>query len=400
MHRVARACLAVALIVWSIGVASSEPRAQVGEPAASAADFGELFDIGGGRRLYLECHGNGGPTVILESGYRNDGRVWAGPVARGVPVAAQVAKFTRVCTYDRPGTYFDQQQLGRSDPVPMPRTADDIVADLDALLRVAEVPGPYVLAGHQLGGLFARLFTSAHPGEVAGLVLVDAWPERLESFLGPTNWSIYQQVVQSTAGLEGVPDLETIDLEAAAASMLAAAAGSPLRRVPYAVLSRGLPEELPAGVPPDFSPALEDAWATGQAELATLAAGGRHVIARRSSDYLQLDQPALVVRNIRRVVESVRSGVLVDCTGGRVFCRASVGMAGGAAQRKVTIRLRWDDLKLVSVRPNRSALFGTYDLAPGRRRTERNEYVTSLSAVQGIPRRSRLIFTFRAPNPN
>jgi pimeloyl-ACP methyl ester carboxylesterase len=41
------------------------------------------------------------------------------------------------------------------------------------LLHAAGVPGPFVLVGHSLGGLFVRLFASTYPGEVVGLSPVD-----------------------------------------------------------------------------------------------------------------------------------------------------------------------------------------------------------------------------------
>src|SRR5262245_3328102 len=243
--------------------------------AAPAEDFGRLVEIGGGRRLYLECHGSGSPTVVLEAGFRTDAEIWNTLTVVGTPVLPAVSGFTRVCVYDRPGTALDAEHLGRSDPVPMPRTAEDIVADLDALLRAAEVPGPYVLVGHSLGGLFARLYASDQPEAVAGLVLVDAYPERLEELLGPERWPIYEQIALDPGPLAGVPDLETIDFDAASEAMLAAAARSPLRRVPLTVLSRGRPVELPANAPAGFSDALEQAWTVGQAELAKI--GRAHV---------------------------------------------------------------------------------------------------------------------------
>ena len=95
-----------------------------------------------------------------------------------------VAEFTRVCAYDRPGTYAsigEDDFVSRSDPIAQPRTAPEVVADLHALLQAAEIPGPYVLAAHSLGGLFARLYASTYPDEVVGLVLVDAYSERLET---------------------------------------------------------------------------------------------------------------------------------------------------------------------------------------------------------------------------
>ena len=84
------------------------------------------FDIGG-RRLFLRCTGHRSPTVVFEGGLTTD---W-------YQLQNQVARFTRVCSYDHPNGPWS-----RSDPAPTPRTARDFVADLHALLRVARVPGP------------------------------------------------------------------------------------------------------------------------------------------------------------------------------------------------------------------------------------------------------------------
>ena len=99
--------------------------------------------------MYLECRGTGSHVVILESGYRNDADIWS---AQGEPGATMVlpgvSAITRVCAYDRPGTILDASHFSRSNPVPMPRTAQDVVADLHALLHAANIPTPYVLVGH------------------------------------------------------------------------------------------------------------------------------------------------------------------------------------------------------------------------------------------------------------
>ena len=137
--------------------------------AAGAADAraypppGRLVDVGGDR-LHIACFGErrpGTPTVVLEDGSAGVGSIdWR-------PVQALVAPATRVCAYDRAG-------FGWSDPGPAPRTAGRVAAELHTLLRGAGEEGPYVLAGHSLGGDFNRVYASAHPGEVAGMVLVDA----------------------------------------------------------------------------------------------------------------------------------------------------------------------------------------------------------------------------------
>jgi CubicO group peptidase (beta-lactamase class C family) len=134
-------------------VSTPERTSQSSASKPASDNFADLVDIGAGRKMYLECAGSGSPTVNLESGYRNDADIWSAELEPGMsPVFSQVARFTRVCAYDRPGTFLDPDHLGRSTAVPMPRTSRDLVSDLHALLRAAHVPGPYVFAAHSFAG--------------------------------------------------------------------------------------------------------------------------------------------------------------------------------------------------------------------------------------------------------
>ena len=297
---------------------------QSATPAVVAAtdangDFAGLVDIGGGREMYLECRGEGGPTVVLEAGYRNNAEVWdavALPAgAAGDAVWPGVAAVTRVCAYDRPGTMGDVGHVSRSDPVPMPRTAGDIASDLHRLLAAARVPGPYVLVGHSLGGPVVRLYASTYPDEVAGLVLVDALPEGLweglRAALTPAQWDLYHRLAtQAPAGLEDDPELEWVDFEESFAQVRGAAAAAPLRPMPLVVLSYGRPlqsEIPPDALPPDYPfDTFDRVRAEHQRALATLVPGARFVVASESGHYIHVDQPELVIEAVRQVVEAVR----------------------------------------------------------------------------------------------
>jgi hypothetical protein len=145
------------LVLASLGAGSETVRGAIGAQAAPVQ--GELIDVGG-HRLYLDCTGSGSPTVVLEpgAGLRSSDLRWITPV---------VARNTRVCVYDRAGR-------GWSEPATTPQDGGQTAADLHTLLQRGKVPGPYVLAGHSFGGLYALTFAASYPGEVAGLVLVDS----------------------------------------------------------------------------------------------------------------------------------------------------------------------------------------------------------------------------------
>src|SRR5882724_6608879 len=138
--------------------------------ATEASNPGGLVDIGGGRKIYLKCQGTGSPAVVLVGGRMASADDWSVADKSAPAVFPQVAKFTRVCAYDRPGTPVGEKP-SRSDPVPQPTTAKDAVADLHALLSAAGETGPYVLVGHSYGGLVVKLYARTYPKDVAGLVL-------------------------------------------------------------------------------------------------------------------------------------------------------------------------------------------------------------------------------------
>ena len=134
----------------------------------------QLVDVGG-YRLALRRAGVGRPPVVLEAGMGQGASSWEA-------LLEAVAAFTQVVAYDRAG-------VGASEAAPTPRSGPEVVRDLQALLRAVQIPGPYVLVGHSLGGLLVRVYTQQYPDEVAGLVLLDAphpaYPQRALALLPP-----------------------------------------------------------------------------------------------------------------------------------------------------------------------------------------------------------------------
>lgn len=147
-------CAVTALVAVAGAVETLRGSSAPGVPPGS-----QTYDVGG-HRLYLQCTGSGSPTAVLANGAGEHTGSWAW-------IAPAVALGTRVCTYDRAGQ-------GWSETPGSPQDGVQLATDLHALLAAAHVPGPYVLAGHSVGGTYSLVFTARYPTEVAGLVLLDS----------------------------------------------------------------------------------------------------------------------------------------------------------------------------------------------------------------------------------
>jgi pimeloyl-ACP methyl ester carboxylesterase len=279
---------------------------------------GKRFDVGG-YKMHIDCTGEGSPAVILESGLGDSYLSWR-------KVQPQIAKFTRVCSYDRAG-------IGFSDSGLEPRTGKIMAAELHALLTAASVAPPYVLVGHSMGGFNVRLYTSLYRNEVAGMVLVDsshpdqgtrfppelkdmegswlreaefleyAMPFGVPRLLGLCDDDPVQRAAECNwhSAREGVAELKAFSESAAQAS-----ASGAFGDMPLAVLSHD-PDKASADLPPDLAKPTNATWEKMQEELSYLSTRGTQVIAKNSSHYIQIDRPDVVIDAVRSVVEQART---------------------------------------------------------------------------------------------
>jgi len=341
-------------LVWIVGLMASLLSVSLCADALSAEDAGtyaptgRLVDIGG-YKLHIDAAGTGKPTVVLIAGAGDFSFDWC-------LVQPGVARFTRVASYDRAG-------LAWSDLGPTPRTMKQDAFELHLLLKKASLPAPYVLVGHSVGGLIARVYAADYPDEVAGVVLVDSTHE-------DTTLMLQGKLVRvrSTAQVRPIPPVQTMkssppkpatDEDKKQAEFNAQMFGPPKIEPPFDKLPPDIqkmrlwalthpklsaasddfwPEELQAmyvgraaspaplgdkplvvivaagkgeSAPPELSAdewkRLNDEKRDQKAGMVNLSRNHELIFADKSEHHIQLDEPELVVGAIRQVVDAVRN---------------------------------------------------------------------------------------------
>lgn len=278
---------------------------------------GKFLEVDG-RKMHIDCTGEGSPTVVLDSGLGDTYLSWR-------KVQPEIAKLTRVCSYDRAGLGYSESSFG-------PRTSKDIAEQLHELLQEASVVPPYILVGHSMGGYNVRVYANLYPNDVAGMVLVDASHPEQESRMPPEiknmqgSWEREAEFLEYTMPF-GLPRLMGLcendpalraaecnwrnaheglaEMKAFRESAAQAAATGSLGSMPLVVLSHD-PEKPSSELPPDLAGPMNQAWEKMQEELAHLSSQGTQVIAKNSSHYIQLDRPDVVIDGVRNVVQQAR----------------------------------------------------------------------------------------------
>ena len=239
----------------------------------------------GGYRLYVRCVGLGTPTVIFEAGLGEDLSTWD-------QVLPQAARFSQACAYDRANVAPSDER-----PAAIRVSALQVAAELHQLLVNAHLPGPYVLVGHSLGGLFMQMFACQYPRQVAGMVLVDSThPQqamRLAAALGPA----FSSDASQGFPVEGISYDDILAMQA----QVDAVRGR-FPQVPLIVLVRSRFTSSAYWTATQY----EQTWMNLQADLSRRSSRGKLVVALRSGHFIQNDRPDLVIASIREIVQETQ----------------------------------------------------------------------------------------------
>ena len=336
---VAGAMTALLLAIGDVALAESPAAPAVAEDKRMLpyAEPGQLIDVGG-RRINMYCVGTGTPTVVLMAGHFSWSSVW-------YKVQPVVAQTTRVCAFDRAA-------YGFSDPPPQPQILSEVVEDLHQALHAGSIPGPYVLVGHSLGGVEARVYAQRWPEDVVGMVLVDTSPAGeglidemqpgFDEVGGSESYVAYllhcaslaRQGVLQQSGSELTdcsaelpsdtpaafrkvwPQFFTASYFEAKASLFLGvyshvydiADHHRLGAMPLVVLSIEHPWDTgtPAGA--RLSRSYGPVWNTMHADLARLSSRGVHRVIKNSGHLIQLKQPQVVIDAVDEVLSQLHAG--------------------------------------------------------------------------------------------
>ena len=246
----------------------------------------QMIDVGG-YRLHINCAGDsikGSPTVVMDAGGYDSSETWS-------KVQPEIAKFSRVCVYDRAG-------LGKSERQPNPSyPSQEVVKDLHTLLVNAHIVPPLILVGHSFGGMNVRLYASKFPQEVVGMVLVDSVHEdEMDRWVAMMPPEIKQQMT----------DADKAQLARLAVSEGQVRAAHWHSDIPLVVLTHGVVSPHDYGIA-SMAAKGEELRLQMQEALARLSSRSKHIIAEKSGHYIQGDQPQLVIDSVRQVVEATRT---------------------------------------------------------------------------------------------
>ena len=322
---IAAVCCLLALLslaIWNLAIAKWQ---HARNPVP-----GSFYSVEG-RQMHIYCSGAGSPTIIVEAGLGSDWLGWQG-------VQPQLARLTRICTYDRSGLGWSEPRAGKHD-------AEAIVRQMHTLLDEAGVARPFVFVGHSAGGLYAREYAREFPSEIAGVAMVDsASPHQIDELPGfrasydadKRNaafillwqelrvWSGWERLTgqcrarvpkdvafmagqynaqQCRPDYEGGDVGEFLDLDAA---MGQAGRLTTFGKIPLLILSQDTGRSS-EGMTPNQVASLP-VWAREQKALMSLSPLSWYVIARGSKHEIYHDRPDVVVADISRLVIYLRGG--------------------------------------------------------------------------------------------
>lgn len=234
-----------------------------------------------------QLSGNGKPIIILETGAGDDMTEWESSISH-------FEQYSQVFAYNRAG-------FKGSDSKNKKRNAKIIVIELQELLKEANIPPPYILVGHSLGGLYMRVYANTFPDEVSAVIQIDSTHHE---FIKNCNNSKGKFPENPTGipwwALLVSPDALAGESKELCRSLNTASNNQSFPKVPLVVLSSN---KVPNGIKE-----TSEKWAIMQSQqeyLATLSPISKHIICNSCGHYVHQDKPELLTKALEWIFERI-----------------------------------------------------------------------------------------------
>ncbi len=292
MRQVLARLLLIEVCFGAVACGSSEDRAGAGGNAGSGGAAGGGSDSGAdgaadsgtdggtiyeapadttyattGGTIRMPCKGSGPVAVVFLAGGSGTAGVWDG-------VAGALGPGVLACRFNRPG-------VGGSYTPSAPLTPQMVADALAETLTLANIGSRFVLVGHSLGGLHARVFGGTNNERVAGAV-----------FLDPTVPSLVPNAV-----------LEGLGYDAKATQSQTDAVKSWGSDAPISVLSHDPELAISSG---EWNAADQAAWTAGQKAYAALTTNGTQTDVTGATHEIIFDAPDVVVSAIQTILQAAQ----------------------------------------------------------------------------------------------
>lgn len=281
---------------------------------------GEFISVNQHKLHYLK-KGDGGPTIIFESGLDPGGHLpW-------YKVQDEYSKSYTTISYDRAGVLWSER--GNSS-----KSCEEISNELTQLLEKTNCPKPYIVVGHSLAGLFLRDFIIKNKQDIIGVVFVDvSHPEQddrksnaLKALSKPTSpWVIkfasasgllhlfynntypttnrddqINQIVRSMF-YKGI-DTFTEEQKSVKSMLIDSKKIQSFDSIPLKIITGYSPDRYNKIGDMNLSDEFFDYKMELQKDLLKLSTKSEQILARKSGHYIQLEEPEIIINAINSIV--------------------------------------------------------------------------------------------------
>ena len=220
---------------------------------------------------------------VLQNAYG----AWVGPFVMAAFLLSQISSIQDVVLYNRAG-------YGQSEKGPGPRDIDRLRRELESVIDKFSNGRKIILIGNSLGGLIIRDYAIKNPLKTAALLFVDPSHE----FYNHPSQAEEDILYDTSKNVNGANHGATLEVREFIEDLQYTSALPSLPNVPVTVLTS---MQMDA----NHSPADKQTFYNAHELLRTGVTDFTHVATTESGHFIMIDQPALIINNLKLLVSKL-----------------------------------------------------------------------------------------------